>query len=132
MAGVWFTFSPNASRGGYRAALTHVIEQSVGAPTIASANRFEGSDWRTAMMVRYYARAIGAQDRLRYVSADKAAVEAVQWVIDEDLDSGPASQLIVDKRGRHYAMDRVYDTGPLSGIVWRIYRQHNSSGAEQR
>jgi hypothetical protein len=132
VAGVWFTFSPNASRGGYRAALTHVIEQSVGTPTIASANRFEGSDWRTAMMVRYYARAIGAQDRLRYVSADKAAVEAVQWVIDEDLDSGPASQLIVDKRGRHYAMDRVYDTGPLSGIVWRLYRQQGSSAAEQR
>ncbi len=132
IAGVWFTFSPNASRGGYRAAITHIVEQSDGTPTVASANRFGGSEWRTAMMVRYYARAIGAQDRLRYVSADKAAVEGAQWVIDENLDNAPAPQLIVDKHGRQYTVDRVYDAGPLSGIVWRLYRQHGAIAAGKR
>ena len=132
IAGVWFTLSPNASRGGYRAALTHIVEQSVGTPTVASTNRFGGGDWRTGMLVHYYARAIGAQDRLQYVSADKAAVEGAQWVIDEALDNAPASQLIVDKHGRQYTMDRVYPAGPLSGIVWRVYRQHGSIAADKQ
>ena len=132
IAGVWFTLSPNASRGGYRAALTHIVEQSVGTPTVASTNRFGGGDWRTGMLVHYYARAIGAQGRLQYVSADKAAVEGAQWVIDEALDNAPASQLIVDKHGRQYTMDRVYPAGPLSGIVWRVYRQHGSIAADKQ
>jgi len=124
VAGVWFTFSPNASRGGYRAALTHIVEQSTGSATVASANRFGGSDWRTGMMMRYYTRAIGAQSRLRYVATEEAAVEGAQWVIDENLDNAPAPQSIVDTHGRQYSIDRVYDAGPLSGIVWRVYRQH--------
>jgi hypothetical protein len=132
VAGVWFTFSPNASRGGYRSAITHIVEQSDGTPTVASANRFGGSEWRTAMMVRYYARAIGAQDKLRYVSADTAAVEGAQWVIDENFDNAPAPQLIVDKHDRQYTVDRVYNTGPLSGIVWRLYRQHSAIAAGKR
>ena len=132
IAGVWFTFSPNASRGGYRAAITHIVEQSVGTPTVASTNRFGGGDWRTGMLVHYYARAIGAQGRLQYVSADKAAVEGAQWVIDENFDNAPAPQLIVDKNGRQYTVDRVYDTGPLSGIVWRLYRQHSAIAAGKR
>jgi len=84
------------------------------------------------MMVRYYARAIGAQDKLRYVSADTAAVEGAQWVIDENFDNAPAPQLIVDKHDRQYTVDRVYNTGPLSGIVWRLYRQHGAIAAGKR
>ena len=132
IAGVWFTFSPNASRGGYRAALTHIVEQSSGIATVASSNRFGGSEWRTGMMVRYYGRVIGADDRLRYMPSEQAAVEGARWVIDESLDDAPASQQIVDKSGRQYTIDHVYGAGPLSGIVWRVYRQQESIAINKR
>jgi hypothetical protein len=132
LAGVWFTFSANASRGDYRAALNHIVEQSNQITTIASTNRFGGSDWRTAMMVRYYGRAIGARERLRYIPAEQAAAEAAEWAIDESPDNTPAPKPIRNAQGREYTIDGTYPSGPLSGITWRVYRQNHSQVLDPR
>ena len=127
IAGVWFTFSPNASRGGYRAALTRMVQLSAGITTVASSDRFGGSDWRTDMMVRYYAIAIGERGRLRYVPPAEAAVEGADWIIDESPDNAPAPASISDAKGREYTIDGTYPAGPLSGITWQVYRQRHAT-----
>jgi hypothetical protein len=130
--GIWFSLSPNASRGGYRGALALLVEKSAGVTTVASTYQFGGSDWRTEMMVRYYGRVLGAQARLRYVAAEQASVEGAEWVIDEAADNSPAPQHIVDPRGREYTIDGTYRAGALSGITWRVYRQRGSGAKHAR
>jgi hypothetical protein len=113
----------------YRAALTHIASQSGAPTTVASANTFSGSDWRTELMVRYYARAIGARERLRYVPAAQAAIEGAEWVIDESPGGTlpPAA-----KRARDHTIEGTYPSGPISGINWQVYRQRRSGGANRQ
>lgn len=126
IGGVSFSFSPDVSRGGYQAALTRVVHGSTGVVSVASSNRFGGSDWRTDMMIRYYRRALGVEHRLRYLPVDQARIAAPDWVIDESPDSTLATESLVDSLGHTYTLDSDYPAGSLSGITWRLYRRHDS------
>jgi hypothetical protein len=128
VGGMWFIFSEASSRGHSRAAIEHMLAASPGIVTLTSSDRYGGSDFRTQMVVAYYARALSADRQLRYVSPGDYRPGSADWVIVETLGQSAEAE-ISDPYGQPFGLDGVYPAGPLSGTSWYLYRRTVRAGA---
>jgi hypothetical protein len=114
-------------RGRYDEAVQQMLENSPGVLTVASAPEFTQHDFRTEMLISYYAGVLNAEGRVRYMSDEDYPTSGTDWMIRESLDSArtPESQLR-DRYGNLFTFDRAYKASALAGITWELYRNSHS------
>ncbi|MGH9255285.1 MAG: hypothetical protein ACRD3C_12040 [Vicinamibacterales bacterium] len=121
--GVLHTMSDAASRGHYREALRRMVASSTNEEiTVASADRYGGHDFRAGTLIGYYSRALAAEGRIRYVTAEEYPLAGADWMIVETLGEPPRPS-VMDRVGHTFALTDVYPAGDLSGTTWYVYRR---------
>ena len=104
-------------RGQYRPALAYIVHQTPSRPIrVATDDRFG-----TALVVAHHARRLGLGQVVIVPVLDTPAAD---WYIVPRLpDEAPPPDALRDAMGREYRFERLFETAPLSGLRWFLFRR---------
>jgi hypothetical protein len=116
-------------RGEYRNLVADILKgASNETMTVGSAPQSAGPDFRNGMLVEYFSRLLGADDRVQFVTEANYGPEGTDWLIRESLDAAPADPSYHDKYGRLYTLQSDYYASGMVPLTWHLYRRAASSG----
>jgi hypothetical protein len=108
-------------RGQYSAALHLVLSESPGPDPVSIAS---DNDFRNQMVIAYHGAHLRGGDRLRYVPNVVWASNGSTWfVAHRPADVPGPGPDIQDAAGRHYRLRATFESAPLSGFTWFVYRR---------
>jgi hypothetical protein len=112
-------------RGGYRAALHFMAEQTQG-PLIHVAS---DHDFRTGLVLRFYARELPPERGLDYQPREHRAPDGPEWWIRHRgaRPAAPAA-FLRDADGHRYRLAAEFDHAAISGFYWAVYRRADAGG----
>lgn len=107
-------------RGGYSDAVRYMAAHTHGANIVAGLDH----EFRTGIVLRFYARWLPAGRELLVATTETWPVEGPEWVVTHRPDNPkqPAPQ-IADRHGNGYLLEAEYPFAGLSGFYWALY--HN-------
>lgn len=111
-------------RGGYRAAVAHVVAQSGPGPiTLTSDN-----DFRNPMVLAFHGRGLPGAERIRFFPAAQRPAQGTDWLILHRIGGrGGEPQPAVRFRGHRFERASAFPSAPLSGMAWYLYRRAGPS-----
>ena len=111
-------------RGGYSAAVLFMAE-STASPAFSVGS---DHDYRNALTLRFYARALPAGRSLVYTSAAEMQGAGPDWVIvHAEQRPDPVPPEVFDRLGHRYRFARGFEKGGISGFWWGVYRKADTA-----
>jgi hypothetical protein len=111
-------------RGGYLAALRLMARETDGPRIVAGGDH----DFRTGMVLRFYARLVPDGKQLVYHDRDSWPPSGPDWFIREH-PSRPLRPpaIVTDATGNRFTLAAEFDHAAISGLYWAVYRNANPS-----
>jgi len=108
-------------RGDYSQALAWIATQVQEGPATVSSDH----DFRNGMIFEYYAaRLWSSGSPLRYVAQQSVPQQGTDWLILHDFEGDPPfPEIVTDRAGNQYRLERTYRHHSLTGWNWWIYRR---------
>lgn len=111
-------------RGGYRSALRFMAESGGASPIDVAGDH----DLRIGLVVEYYASRLPGSPRIVYRRADSLPPQGAHWLVTHrtPLDrQGPPPDVLNDRLGNRYRLERTWPSGPVAGMRWLLYRNEH-------
>lgn len=108
-------------RGGYQAAVQYMADRSLGSVVSIGGDH----DFRSAMVVDFYARALPAHKQAVYYDRESWPPGGSEWFLIQRQVRGSAPPPAIVVRGSHYRLMQDYPSSALSGWHWYVY--HNTA-----
>jgi hypothetical protein len=119
--GWWTIRLLDHGRGDYLQALKWLTSQVPDGPIVVSSDH----DFRNGMIVSYYAPRLGpSASRWQYVEQRFLPPEGTPWVLLHDFEGdAPYPDVVTDRYGKPYRLERAFRHQSLSGYNWWVYRR---------
>jgi hypothetical protein len=109
----------SVGRGRYRDTLSHAVRRTSGDTVTIGSDH----DFRNRLLVEYHGPRVAAGKTVRYVRMNETAATPPEWYLAHRMLGEKPPLPSLDRGGVRYALQREYDSAPLSGWRWFLYQR---------